>query len=334
MNRQFYDNEREIDLDEQKTLHNREKKIVAARTITFLAAVGSFAIGWDTHVNYCYIIAALFAMIFIRLVNYHDDLKQRKRFLKSRMTVLNSYIARARGTWRKRSNDGNIYLKNNRPQDVDLHIFGEGSIFQYICAARTKRGRDLLAAAFNPEPPDFNEVRSRQRGVAELLQRPRLSLDLEALARLMPNNHDTTPLIKAMEEPLPEVSKIFYLRFIPFPLILAIIFLSGSTCAAEDLKFIDAMEDTGYYYDADSVQSESDTVFNVKMAVIKANFNRMYTYDVKINHASRTYEILSSQILSYDTRAVLEVNNSRRPPQRYSDKSEMGQMVRLILYGD
>ena len=119
-----------------------------------------------------------------------------------------------------------------------------------------------------------------------------------------------------------------------FLLILAIIFLSGSTCAAEDLKFIDAMEDTGYYYDADSVHSESDTVFNVKMAVIKANFNRMYTYDVKINHASRTYEILSSQILSYDTRAVLEVNNSRRPPQRYSDKSEMGQMVRLILYGD
>ena len=147
MNRQFYDNEREIDLAEQKTLHKREKKIVAARTITFIAAVGSFAVGWDSGAHYCYIVALLLAMIFIRLMNYHDDLKRRKRFLKSRMTVLNSYIARARGTWRKRSNDGSIYLKNNRPQDVDLHIFGEGSIFQYICAARTKRGRDLLAAA-------------------------------------------------------------------------------------------------------------------------------------------------------------------------------------------
>ena len=119
-----------------------------------------------------------------------------------------------------------------------------------------------------------------------------------------------------------------------FLLILAMILLSCSTCAAEDLKFIDAMDDTGYYYDADSVQTESSSVFNVKMAVIKANFNRMYTYDVRITHTSRTYEILSSQILSYDTRAVLEVNNSRRPPQRYSDKSEMGQMVRLILYGE
>ena len=219
MNRQFYDNEREIDLAEQKTLHNREKKIVAARSIIFLAAVGSFAIGWDTHTRYCYIIAALLAMIFIRLMNYHDELKRRKRFLKSRMTVLNSYIARARGTWRKRSNDGSIYLKNNRPQDVDLHIFGEGSIFQYICAARTKRGRDLLAAAFNPEPPDFNEIRNRQRGVAEILQRPRLSLDLEAYARLMPNNHDTSELIVSVEEKLPPLGKIYMLRFI-MPIIL------------------------------------------------------------------------------------------------------------------
>lgn len=222
MNRQFYDNEREIDLAEQKTLHRREKKIVAARTIVFLAAVGSFAVGWDTRADYSYIITLLMAMIFIRLMHYHDELKRRKKFLKSRLTVLNSYISRARGTWRKRSNDGSVYLKNDRPQDVDLHIFGEGSIFQYICAARTKRGRDLLAAAFNPEPPDFNEVRNRQRGVEEILQRPRLSLDLEAYARLMPNNHDTSELIVSVEENLPPLGKIYALRFImPAILILS-----------------------------------------------------------------------------------------------------------------
>lgn len=120
-----------------------------------------------------------------------------------------------------------------------------------------------------------------------------------------------------------------------FLLILTtIIFLSSATCAAEDLKFIDAMDDTGYYYDADSVNFESDNVFRVQMAVIKASLNRMYSYDVRITHDERTYEILSSKTLSYDTRAVLEVNNRRRPPQKYSDRSEMGQMVRLILYGN
>ena len=46
-----------------------------------------------------------------------------------------------------------------------------------------------------------------------------------------------------------------------FLLLLAtILLLSGATCSAEDLRFIDAMDDTGYYYDADSVESESDRV--------------------------------------------------------------------------
>lgn len=119
-----------------------------------------------------------------------------------------------------------------------------------------------------------------------------------------------------------------------FLLILSAIFiLNGANCSAEDLKFIDALDDTGYYYDADTVKTESDNVLSVKMAVIKASLNRMYTYDLLINHASRTYEILASKILSYDTRAVISENNSRRLPKNYSDRSEMGQMVRLILHG-
>ena len=116
-------------------------------------------------------------------------------------------------------------------------------------------------------------------------------------------------------------------------LTLALILALNSTCAAEDLKFIDAMDDTGYYYDADSVKmNEGSSVIFVKMAVIKANLNQMYTYDVRIDYAQRTYEILATKKLSYDTRAEIESNSTHRPPQHYSDKSEMGQMVRLILY--
>ncbi|MBQ3444342.1 MAG: hypothetical protein IJG33_13980 [Selenomonadaceae bacterium] len=116
--------------------------------------------------------------------------------------------------------------------------------------------------------------------------------------------------------------------------LVILLMMTFSTCSAENLKFIDAMDDTGYYYDADSVSDMQNGVFSVKMAVIKASLNRMYAYDVRITPANRTYEVISSQILSYDTRAVIETNNKRRLPQKYSNKSEMGQMVRLILYGD
>lgn len=118
-----------------------------------------------------------------------------------------------------------------------------------------------------------------------------------------------------------------------FLLILAALMIFNAPCSAEDLKFIDALDDTGYYYDADTVKTESGSVLTVRMAVIKASLNRMYTYDVRINHASRTYEILSSKTFSYDTRAVLDRKDTRRPPLNYSENSEMGQMVRLILHG-
>ena len=220
MNRQFYDNEREIDLAEQKEIHKRSKQIVAGRTIIFIITIFCLAAGYDGF-PYCYESALVFFLIFLRLVRYHEQLRQRKEFLKSRLSVLNSYISRAGGTWRKRSNDGSIYLKNERPQDVDLYVFGPGSIFQYICAARTKRGRDRLAKSLSPMPPtDFKNVRFRQKGVAELLTRPRLSLDLEAYGRLLPNDHDTTKLIEMMEESIPKISSIYNLRFFTLPIFL------------------------------------------------------------------------------------------------------------------
>ena len=218
MNRKFYDNEREIDLAEQKKIHKRSKQIVLSRTIIFTLTVFLLAAGYDGF-EYCYEGAIIFFLIFIRLIKYHEQLHRRTEFLKSRMSVQNSYISRAGGTWRNRSNDGEEYLSMKRPQDIDLHVFGEGSIFQYICAARTKRGRDRLAESLSPIPPnDFQNVRLRQKGVAELLQRPRLSLDLEAYARLLPNNHDTTELIEMFEKPIEKLNSIYLLRFFILPL--------------------------------------------------------------------------------------------------------------------
>ena len=220
MNRKFYDNEREIDLAEQKLIHKRSKKIVWIRTIIFTLMIFSLAAGYDGWL-YGYEAALIFFLIFTSLIRYHEKLHRRTEFLKSRMSVQNSYISRAGRTWRKRSNDGEKYLERDRPQDIDLHIFGEGSIFQYICAARTKRGRDRLAESLSPIPPeDFKKVRSRQKGVSELLTRPRLSLDLEAYGRLLPNDHDTTELIEMIEEPIEKINPIYKLRFFILPLFL------------------------------------------------------------------------------------------------------------------
>ena len=59
MNRQFYDNEREIDLAEQKEIHKRSKQIVAGRTILFAVIIFCLATG-DDGFPYCYESALVF----------------------------------------------------------------------------------------------------------------------------------------------------------------------------------------------------------------------------------------------------------------------------------
>ena len=68
-NKAFYDNEREIDLDEQKRLYRREKKVIFARTAVFIASI--FGIAWSADGNhYGYIGAAILIMIFFSLPKF------------------------------------------------------------------------------------------------------------------------------------------------------------------------------------------------------------------------------------------------------------------------
>ena len=324
MNKAFYDNEREIDLTEQKNLHRREKKVVWARSGLFLAIVFSVIASVELNQNNGYLGAAILAMIFIRLVSYHNDLRSRQRFLISRLNVLNSYIVRARGTWRKRSNDGSCYLKYDRPQDTDLYIFGPGSIFQYICAARTKRGRDRLAEALSPNPPSFSKVRVRQRGVAEILQRPRLSLDLEAFARLMPNNHDTTELLKSVEEHKTDFSKIFYLRFLSLPLIIVAGFLASreiiSPVVAATIPIIFLTISLAMFSRISELLKPMQ-IFSKELKLYQAIFERLETTDFNSSCLRTIKNVLSDEVSAAERLKFLSllarILNARKNPVVY-----------------
>ena len=322
MNRQFYDNEREIDLAEQKNIHKRGKQIVIARTIIFIITIFCLAAGYDGF-PYCYESALVFFLIFLRLVRYHEQLHRRKEFLKSRLAVQNSYISRAGGTWRKRSNDGSIYLKNERPQDVDLYVFGPGSIFQYICAARTKRGRDRLAESLSPMPPtNFKEVRSRQKGVAELLTRPRLSLDLEAYGRLLPNDHDTTKLIELIEEPLQKISPIYHLRFFTFPLFSFILILAYYGII-ENIFLISAIPVCSLFISLVFLRITSEIlsplqIISNELRLYKEIFNRIEETDFNSKCLSKIRDALTDEISASEElqrlSILVDVVDTRRNP--------------------
>lgn len=122
-------------------------------------------------------------------------------------------------------------------------------------------------------------------------------------------------------------------KFFQFCFVAMIIFFGANFCSAEDLKFIDARGDTGYYIDRDSVQIKSDDAFGVDLIVIKIDLNQMEITDLEINHTERTYTIKSTRTLSYSDRMEISADYNRRLPRNYSDKSLMNEIVRIILYG-
>lgn len=120
------------------------------------------------------------AVTFAVLLVVHDRLLTRKdRALRS-VAFYQRGLDRLNASWSGGGEPGERFRDAHHPYADDLDLFGEGSLFELLCTARTRAGEDRLAQwLMEPAAPDT--IRSRQEAVAEL----RGSLDLrEDLARL------------------------------------------------------------------------------------------------------------------------------------------------------
>jgi len=118
-----------------------------------------------------------------------------------------------------------------------------------------------------------------------------------------------------------------------FVALMAVMFLNLNTCAAENLKFIDSNGNDGYFIDMDTVKIESAAVFSVNLAIIRLDSNQMDLIDLQINHRAKNYVIRSTRTLSYDERTEIRADYTPRSPKSYSDKSYMGDIVQIVIYG-
>jgi hypothetical protein len=74
-----------------------------------------------------------------------------------------------------------------------LDLFGDGSIFELLCAARTQSGEETLAAWLRT-PASIETIRERQASVAELRERIDLREDLALLGEEIPTGIDLAAL--------------------------------------------------------------------------------------------------------------------------------------------
>ena len=179
-----------------------------------------------------------------------------------------------------------------------------------------------MAESLSPIPPnDFSQARIRQHGVEELLQRPRLSLDLEAYARLMPDNHDTTGLLKAVEEPVKNSYKFLYLRFFPFPIFVIQCILTYQEILSPLLLpfvplFSISLALILYRYTAEILKPLD--IFSKELKLYKAIFERIESTDfrsrsLKSIRDALTGEVSAAQKIKWLSLLVSFVNAGKNP---------------------
>ena len=100
------------------------------------------------------------------------------------------------------------------------------------------------------------------------------------------------------------------------------------------MRFVDAVGDTGYYVDANSVAYEAYSLVDARIAVKKAAANRMYVYAMQFNRLKHTYRIYASQVIQYDTKEILESKDTGDAAKFYGPTSPLNSIVDYLFNMD
>jgi hypothetical protein len=126
-----------------------------------------------------WVLAPLCAIIVLAVL-HEQVIKRRERSART-VAYYERALARIDNRWMGSGEVGTRFQDASHPYSRDLDLFGEGSLFELLCAARTPAGRETLTKwLLAPAPPDL--VRARQAAVVDLRSRLDLREGLAVLA--------------------------------------------------------------------------------------------------------------------------------------------------------
>jgi len=114
---------------------------------------------------------------FIAVVIYHSRVRESQLVAQRGALHYNRAIARLEDRWSGIGPSGSGYETAHHLYAADLDLFGTGSLFQLLCAARTRVGEQTLAS-WLLAPAPLDAVRERQAALDDLRQRLALRDDL------------------------------------------------------------------------------------------------------------------------------------------------------------
>lgn len=159
-----------------KRLERWHNRLASARLAVFLTGVAAVIAVWPfsaLHPSWVPIPIA----VFIALLIVHVRTLKARRRAEVLVQFYEAGLARLDDQWRGQGVAGLEFLPGGHPSAEDLDLFGEGSLFELMCAARTSVGRETLAGWMTAPAPRAATL-ARQQAVGELRTRLGLREDL------------------------------------------------------------------------------------------------------------------------------------------------------------
>jgi len=122
------------------------------------------------------------AAIFVGLASHHDRIRLHGLRAKRAVAFYERGLARIEDRWIGAGDPGRAFFDESHLYATDLDLFGKGSLFELLSAARTRSGEETLASWLKA-PASRNEILRRQRAVDELRTRIDLREDLAVLGQ-------------------------------------------------------------------------------------------------------------------------------------------------------
>lgn len=153
-------------------LDSRHRKVAWARLATFFLLVGGLLVAPGLWL-------LVPAVLFLALLRHHSLLSARRETARRAADFYQEGLKRLRGEWPGRGVT-TAFADPQHPYARDLDLFGSGSLYDFLCRARTRVGQQRLADWLT-HPAEAEEVHRRQTAARLLRDRLDLREDLAAL---------------------------------------------------------------------------------------------------------------------------------------------------------
>jgi hypothetical protein len=163
-------------------LEARGTRLSRARVACFVAFLVLVVVGWQLSLSWA--LLGIPIAVFVLLVIVHERVSEARDRARRAVAHYQEGLDRLAERWAGQGVTATDFAGPEHPYAADLDLFGEGSLFDLLCRARTRAGEEQLArwlTCHSEARVDPVAISARQRSVRALIDEVDLREDLAVL---------------------------------------------------------------------------------------------------------------------------------------------------------